>query len=78
MPKLKPDTVHAAGLAEYQMEKCLDRLQQAITYARMADAPELYARLRACRKSAAGALNHARHRARRAEAGAPMKRRGIQ
>lgn len=73
---MKLDTLAAADTAVESILICQRLLDEAIKHAIEADAPRIVARLKAQRKAVAGAVNHASHRAQRAMAGQPMRRRG--
>jgi len=76
MGKLKVDSLEEAAEAVEEMKLVVYHLRQATASAALADAPMLLARLKGLKKSAAGALNHARHRHARVKRQSPMKRRG--
>jgi hypothetical protein len=76
MGRLKADSVADATDAVDEMERAVFHLRSATAAAALADAPMLLKKLKGIKKSAAGALNHARHRLSRTKRNRPMNRRG--
>lgn len=74
---LKTDTEQDARDAKSLLNDVEYYLAKALTWAIQADAPQIVRRLRSDLKAVQGAMRHARHRINRAEAGQPMRRRGL-
>lgn len=74
---LKTDTAQDARNAHSRLYDASCYLARALYAARQADAPQMVRRLKSDLKAVQGAMRHARHRINRAEAGQPMRRRGL-